>query len=117
MRDSMNGARVALEQIGGLLDRIYNGSVESCADYRTHYDQLVGSATYHSIPDDWHGIYNEYVFAIDNAVDGNGGVYSLCEHGGGGLNAQAYGNARQSINVSLDRLIPAIDIANALLGG
>jgi uncharacterized protein YgiM (DUF1202 family) len=117
MRDSMNGARVALEQIGGLLDRIYNGSVESCADYRTHYDQLVGSATYHSIPDDWHGIYNEYVFAIDNAVDGNGGVYSLCEHGGGGLNAQAYGNARQSINVSLDRIIPAIDIANALLGG
>ncbi len=113
----MTSVEWILNQMGGLLDRLYNGSWETCEEYEGYYRQLVGNPTYHSIPDEWHGIYNEYTFAVENTAAFNGGVYSLCEHGGGGLNPHAYGDARSSIANGLDRLIPAIQAANALLGG
>ena len=117
LRDNMNNAQWMLEQMGGLLDRLVNGSTEKCAEYEDYYRQLTASPTYHSIPDDWHGVYNEYNFAVENGHNTNSGVFSLCDHGGGGLNQQAYGDARSGVNNSLDRLIPAINMANALLAG
>lgn len=116
LRDSMLNTRWILEQMGGLLDRLYNGSVESCGEYMDYYFQLLTSPTYEGIPPAWQNVYNEYIFAIDNALTRNDGVASLCVSGGGVLNEQAYGNARQSINQNLERLIPAIATANGLLG-
>jgi hypothetical protein len=114
--DGMTQAEWVLNQMGGLLDRLYNGSWESCEEYEGYYRQLVTSPTYHSLPDAWQGVYNEYIFAVDNAAGLNNGVFSLCQDGGGMLSAQAYGEARSSIADSLNRWIPAVQQANALLG-
>lgn len=103
--------------MGGLLDRLYNGSWESCQEYEGYYRQVMTSPAYHSLPDEWHGVYNEYIFAIEHTTDRNNGVFSLCQAGGGVLTAQAYGDARSSIAESVTRLIPAVQQANALLGG
>ena len=60
---------------------------------------------------------NEYIFAIENTLSTNDGIYTICQEGGGGVGHLVYGNSRQGINQSLDRLIPAIETANELLGG
>lgn len=116
MRDSMTNARWVLEQVGGLLDRLYNGSTETCSEYNDYYGQLVSTATYDSVPAEWQSIYNEYIFAVENGINSNNGVASLCAQGGGQLGQQAYGEARMGINTSLEHLSPAIDNANTLLG-
>ena len=117
LRDNMSQAEWVLNQMGGLLDRLYNGSWESCEEYEGYYRQLMTSPTYHSLPDGWHGVYNEYIFAVEHTTGRNNGVFSLCQDGGGTLTAQSYGDARSSIADSLNRLIPAVQQANALLGG
>lgn len=116
LRDAMVSAKWTLEQMGGLLDRLYNGSVESCNEYMPYYLQLLSSPLYDEVSPAWQGVYNEYLYAIGNALQRNEGVASLCASGGGYLGEQAYGNARQSINQGLDRLTPAINTANGLLG-
>lgn len=116
LRDNMTNVEWTLNQMGGLLDRLVRGSWESCSEYEGYYRQVVESSTYHSVPDDWMGIYNEYIFAVENVISNNDGVYSLCQNGGGSLGQQAYGAARASIGDSLNRLIPAIHAANAALG-
>lgn len=116
LRDSMTNARFLLEQIGGLLDRLYNGTPGSCSEFQDYYGDLIQTATYHSLPAEWQSIYNDYIFAVENGLATNLGVNDLCENGGGGLDQHGYGTARQGINNSLDRLIPAIETANSLLG-
>jgi hypothetical protein len=116
LRDNMNNVRSALEQMGGLLDRFINGSQETCAEYESYYAQLGHAALYNGVPGEWQGIYNEYVFAIDNGLR-NDGIYAYCQHGDGAVPYDAYSTARQAVNQSLDRLIPVIEAANALLGG
>jgi hypothetical protein len=114
--DNMSQVEWVLNQMGGLLDRLYNGSWESCEEYEGYYRQIMTSPAYHSLPDEWLGVYNEYIFSVEHTTDRNNGVFSLCQNGGGSLNAQAYGDARSSIAESLNRLIPAVQQANALLG-
>ena len=116
LRDNMTNVEWVLNQMGGLLDRLIRGSWETCDEYQGYYRQVVESATYHSVPDEWNGVYNEYIFAVETTASRNEGVYSLCEGGGGSLNQHMYGDARSSIADSLNRLIPAIHSANALLG-
>ena len=116
LRDTMVNVRWILEQMGGLLDRLVNGSTESCNEYMDYYFQLIASPTYETVPPEWQGVYNEYAGAVYNVLTTNDGVASLCLHGGGVLNQQAYGTGRQGINISLDRLNPAIVAANGLLG-
>ena len=117
LRDNMNNVRSILEQMGGLLDRLANGQTQTCLEYEDYYRRLSQGALYHSIPEGWQGVYNEYVFAIEHGLGTNDGIYSLCQNGGGSPTQQSYGTARQGINQSLDRLRPAIDTANSLLGG
>lgn len=117
LRDSMNGVRSAIEQAGGLLDRLYNGDSQTCQEYQGYYDDAVRSATYSGVPEDWAGIYNDYIFAVENFLATNESINALCDDGGGVISALNYGAARQGINNSLDRLIPAIEAANAKLGG
>lgn len=114
MRSSMANARSMLEQMGGLLDRLYAGSRETCGDYQGYYRNLVQSARYDGVPGEWQGIYNEYVFAVENGRSTNQPIFELCERGGGGITALNYGIARTGINDSLNRLIPAIEAANGL---
>jgi hypothetical protein len=117
LRDSMNGVRSAIEQAGGLLDRLYNGEPGRCAEYQGYYDNAIRSATYSGVPDDWAGIYNDYIFAVEHFLATNESINSLCDNGGGTLSALNYGAARTGINDSLNRLIPAIEAANAKIGG
>lgn len=112
LRESMNTVRSNIEQAGGLLDRIYNGSRETCGEYQNYYDALIQSPVYGSVPGEWQGIYNEYLFAVENFLTSNQPIDSLCDQGGGVINNLDYGAARQGINNSLDRLIPAIEQAN-----
>ena len=117
LRDSMNGARSAIEQAGGLLDRLFNGQGGTCQEYQSYYDDAIRTATYSGAPEDWAGIYNDYIFAVENFLATNESIDSLCDGGGGALSALNYGAARTGINDSLNRLIPAIEAANAKLGG
>ncbi|MCB8977208.1 MAG: hypothetical protein H6657_07270 [Ardenticatenaceae bacterium] len=117
LRDSMNSVRSTIEQEGGLLDRLYNGQGGTCAEYQGYYDDAIRSATYSGVPDDWSGIYNDYIFAVENFLVTNESIDSLCDNGGGGISGLNYGAARTGINDSLNRLIPAIEAANAKIGG
>ena len=117
LHDSMTDVRWKLEQMGGLLDRLVDGSRETCEEYNGYYRDVVESAVYHSVPEDWQGVYNEYIFAVENSFGGNVGIFDICNGGGGSVAGPLYGEARSNINESLERLNPAIDAANALLGG
>ena len=117
LRDSMNGVRSTIEQAGGLLDRLYNGEPGRCAEYQGYYDNVIRSATYSGVPDDWAGIYNDYIFAVEHFLSTNVNIDLLCDGGGGNVSELNYGVARTGINDSLNRLLPAIEAANAKLGG
>ena len=66
LRDSMLGVRSAIEQAGGLLDRLYAGEPGRCSEYQGYYDNVIRSATYNGVANDWAGIYNAYIFSVDN---------------------------------------------------
>ena len=117
LRDSMNSVRSNIEQAGGLLDRLYNGESQTCGEYQGYYDNAIRSATYSGVPDDWAGLYNEYLFAVENFLATNKDVDALCDGGGGSISELNYGAARSGVNDSLNRLIPALEAANAKLGG
>ncbi|MCP4420925.1 MAG: hypothetical protein GY805_30310 [Chloroflexi bacterium] len=117
LRDSMNSVRSSIEQAGGLLDRLYNGEPGQCTEYQGYYDDAIRSATYSGVAEDWAGIYNEYIFAVENFLATNENIDALCDGGGGVLSDLNYGAARSGINDSLNRLIPAIEAANGKLGG
>jgi hypothetical protein len=77
------------------------------------------SATNSGVPDDydWTGIYNDTIFAVENFLATNESINTLCDGGGGVISSLNYGVARTGINDSLNRLIPAIEAANAKLEG
>ena len=117
LRDSMNSVRSSIEQAGGLLDRFFNGEPGSCVEYQGYYDDAIRSAIYSGVPEDWAGIYNDYIFAVDHFLATNQAIDELCDAGGGVLTSLNYGAGRQGVNDSLNRLIPAVEAANAKLGG
>ena len=117
LRDSMNSVRSSIEQAGGLLDRLFNGEPGTCTEYQGYYDDAIRSATYSGVPDDWASIYNDYIFAVENFLTTNESINFVCDEGGGVVTSLNYGAARSGINDSLNRLIPAVEAANAKLGG
>lgn len=117
LQASMNSIRSSIEQAGGLLDRLFNGENQTCSEYQGYYDDAIRSATYTGVPEDWAGIYNDYIFAVENFLATNESIDALCDDGGGVITSLNYGVARTGINDSLNRLIPAIEAANAKLGG
>jgi hypothetical protein len=116
LRDDMVQMQSLIEQIGGLLDRVYNGETGKCSDYISYYRQVVESPTYHSVPPEWEGVYNEYVWASNNVRGSSDPIYQVCVAGRGRITAFAYGVARSGIFDALARLIPAVAQANSLLG-
>ncbi|MFQ5434444.1 MAG: carboxypeptidase regulatory-like domain-containing protein, partial [Anaerolineae bacterium] len=115
--ENMNHLRFTLDQTGGILDRMANGEAGKCSEYEGYFRQIVSSPTYHSIPGEWQGIYNEYVGAIDLAVSRTEQIFAICQNGGTGVGGNIFGLTRHGINEALNKLIPAINAANALLGG
>jgi hypothetical protein len=116
MVTSMNELRATLENMGGLLDRLYQGTGGTCAEFEAYYRQLIVSKTYHSIPGAWQTIYNDYLWAAEQALATNDAIYGLCTGEGRSLlTFFNYSVGRTGINDSLSRLIPAIEAANALL--
>jgi hypothetical protein len=115
MRDNMGHLRSQIEQIGGILDRLVRGESGQCEEFQTYYRNVAASPTYHGVPEEWQGLYNEYAFAADHVFNTNHNIHTICNQGGGYLNQQGYGVARSAINEALDRLIPALEAANARL--
>ena len=116
MINSMNELRSTLENTGGLLDRLYQGTGATCAEFENLYRQLIVSKTYHSIPGEWQTIYNDYLWAAEHALATNDAIYALCTGEGRRLlTFFNYSVGRTGINDSLSRLIPAIEAANRLL--
>lgn len=113
--NSLNSMRLTIEQMGGLLDRLYRGQSQSCEEYLGYYRALQQRTTYTGLPAEWQGIYGEYNFAAENILSTNNSIKSLCEGGGGNLNDFDYGVARQGIGLSLDRINQAIQAANRLM--
>lgn len=116
LRDNMLILRSTLQQIGGLLDRLIRGQAGTCTEFLGYYNTLITIPTYHDIPAEWQGIYIDYLYAADHGMDTNESINSLCQGGGGTLNEFNYGIARIGVNESINRLSPAIEAANALLG-
>jgi hypothetical protein len=116
MRDNMVQLQATLEQMGGLLDRIYNGDSATCTDYMNYYRQAVQAPTYHSLPPEWQGVYNEYSWAADHIMGTGDPIYQLCVNRRGGLTLFNYELARSGVFDALARLIPAVAQANSLLG-
>jgi len=116
LRDSVVHLRWVLDQLGGLLDRLYSGQAESCGEFMNYYLQTFGITRFEAVPGDWQGVYNEYVWAAEHTRATNESVFALCLSGGGVLNDFNYSVARAGVYDSVARLIPAIDTANALLG-
>jgi hypothetical protein len=113
---SMNELRATLENMGGLLDRLYQGTGGTCAEFEAYYRQLIVSKTYHSIPGEWQTIYSDYLWAAEQALATNDAIYALCTGEGRRLlTFFNYSVGRTGINDSLSRLIPAIEAASALL--
>jgi hypothetical protein len=116
LRDDMVHLNWVLEQLGGLLDRLYRGEAQSCEEFLDYYWQVVSPKTYPAVPVAWQGVYNEYLWAAAHTAEKNYSVFVLCSQGGGMLSDLDYSVARMGINDSMARLIPAIQTANALLG-
>jgi hypothetical protein len=116
LRDNMLNLRTNLQNLGGLLDRLAQGQGGTCQEFVTHYNSFITITTYDGIPSEWQGIYNDYLYAADHAIATNESLNSLCTSGGGTITGLNYGIARTGVNESVDRLSPAIEAANGLLG-
>lgn len=116
LRDNMLALRSTLQQLGGLLDRLVNGQGGTCSEFQGYYAGMITIPTYESIPAEWQGIYNDYLYAADHGLETNSAINDLCVNGRGTLSSFNFGLARSGINESIDRLSPAIEAANALLG-
>jgi hypothetical protein len=115
MRDNMVHLRSQIEQIGGILDRLVRGEPGQCEEFQPYYRNVAQSPTYHGVPEEWQGLYNDYAFAADHVFHTNSNIHIICNQGRGTLDEQGYGVARMGINAALDRLIPALEAANARL--
>ncbi len=116
LRDNMVGLRSTLEQLGGFLDRVAQGQGGTCVEFQGYYVDLITIPTYNDIPAEWQAVYNDYLYAADHGQATNEAINTLCESVRGTLTALNYGVARMGVNESLDRLNPAINAANGLLG-
>lgn len=116
LRDNMLALRTNLQNLGGLLDRLAHGQGGTCQEFWDFYAGLIRITTYNGIPSEWQGIYNDYLYAADHGIATNAPVDDLCKNGGGTLTEINYSIARIGVNESIDRLSPAIDAANVLLG-
>lgn len=109
-------AQLNMQQIGGLLDRVALDGPQPCGDFNTWYAGLVTSPLYSGVPAEWSGIYGEYAWSLDHALDTNDHIYGICTGGGGNITNLEYGEARIGIHEALERLGPAIETAEGLLG-
>ena len=114
LRNNMNNSRSMIEQMGGLLDRLVRGSGETCDEYTGYYRGLVASPRYDGVPAEWQTIYNEYIASVELGSSTNQAIFETCFSGNGVVTELNYGAAREGINNSLNRLIPAIEAAGAM---
>ncbi len=114
--NAMLQVRSDIEQMGGLLDRLYNQGREECAPYVGWHYNLVQSPVYDGVPTDWGGIYGDYIWAVEHVLDTSHTIIFICSGQGGTVTELDYGVARSGINEALNRLGPAMDAAKTLLG-
>lgn len=113
---AMLQARSDMEQMGGLIDRAVRGEAQPCEPYMGWYDSLVASPLYQGVPAEWGGVYADYVWAVEHALDKCGPTNAVCTTGGGELTHLEYSVGRTGINEALNRVIPAVEAAAAVLG-
>jgi hypothetical protein len=114
--DAMLKAQSDMQQMGGLLDRVALDGPQDCGDFNAWYTGVATAPLYDGVPAEWSGIYNDYVWAIEHAVETNDHLFGICTGGGGKITDLEYGEARIGIHESLERIGPAIETAAAKLG-
>jgi hypothetical protein len=113
---AMLDVQSAIQQIGGLLDRLVTGEPGSCAEFNTYYDTVVASPVYDGVPGEWGGPYGAYAWAVERALDSNHTVNFICSGYGGNLSRLDYTVARGGIDDALGQLNPAVETAAAMVG-
>jgi hypothetical protein len=113
-RENIDSLRVVMEQMGGLLDRVFNGEEGSCDEYTAFYRQVVEITTYNNIPAEWQGIYDLYIDAADNVIATSDSIISACAVGGD-ISPFSLQVARSGIIDSINTLNAAATAADVLL--
>jgi hypothetical protein len=80
------------------------------------YWNIVGSPVFSGVPAEWQWAYNEYIGAVEHAIEKQRDMKEFCIAEGDALSELTFGISRMSIDEAIARLGPAIDSANALLG-
>ena len=111
-RGNINSLQSNIQQLGGLLDRLYRGSRETCEEFNRYYKGIASVSFFTDVPEDWAALHSDYQFAAEHVTDTNRDIYLICSGGGGGLTELVYGTSRIGINDALDRLNPAVDTVN-----
>ena len=117
LRDAMYEVMDILQKIIAMLDRVHAGGSERCETYMSWYWTLVTSPIYADVPAEWQWAHDEYVAAVEHAIEGQHDLKHVCDTGGGGLSGLTYGVSRIAVDEAMGRLGSAIDKANELFGG
>lgn len=111
-KGNINSLQSNIQQLGGLLDRLYRGSRETCEEFNRYYRDIATVSFFTEVPEDWAAAHGEYQFAAEHVTDTSRDIYIICSGGGGGLSELIYGASRIGINDALNRLNPMVDAAN-----
>jgi hypothetical protein len=114
MRSDLTTLQADFTELGGILDRIFHGGFATCDQFMTAYRGVNESATYHSVPANWQGVYSEYIWAVEHVIQTNASISELCIQREGILTDENYGIARTGVHDAQARLIPAIEQANRI---
>ncbi len=118
MRAKMTDLEFVLVQMGGLLDRVAQGSGGSadCPEYLGYYGQVAAMPVYSDVPEEWASVYTEFQRVIDLTLDSNQPTVVYCLDGAvGQLSQFNYNLARGGIHDSLSLLYAVMIAADNLL--
>ena len=100
--------RSAAEQMGGLLDRLVNGSSESCGEWLDLYRFMELSPAYSGVPGEFISLYAPYLAARDTMEAAARDVSKFCLEGGT-LSEFNFFRAREGIQQALAILGPVTE--------
>ncbi len=109
LADAITRTRIAVEAIGGAMDRLYHGGgSESCTAFMQSYIAVIDAPTY-TVPASQQGAYAQY----RQAVDFIGGskvtqIARICLQGGGNIGPLDFNEARQAVNTAGSWLTQAL---------
>ena len=110
--ETITRTRLAIEAIGGQMDRMYGGQSGSCTELRANYSTVVNAPTYDvgAQSSNVQGAYNLYRQAIAIIVERISPYDKMCAEGGGSVGKLAFDVARGKINEAASMLTNAFNM-------